>query len=42
VKPGAFAHKPPHLNHAMVAKTPLVLLLIMMKGSKREKNKISA
>ncbi len=37
VKAGAFAHMPPHLNHAVVAKTPLVMLLIMMKGLKREK-----
>jgi quercetin dioxygenase-like cupin family protein len=36
VKAGAFAHMPPHLNHAIVAKTPLVMLLIMMKGLKRE------
>jgi hypothetical protein len=26
---------PPFLNHAIVAKTPLVMLLIMMKGLKR-------
>ena len=37
VTAGAFAHMPPHLNHAVVAKTPLVMLLIMMKGLKREK-----
>lgn len=37
VKAGAFAHMPPHVNHAIVAKTPLVMLLIMMKGLKREK-----
>jgi quercetin dioxygenase-like cupin family protein len=36
VKAGAFAHMPPHLNHAIVAKTPLVMLLMMMKGLKRE------
>jgi len=35
VKAGAFAHMPPNLNHAIVAKTPLVMLLIMMKGLKR-------
>jgi hypothetical protein len=32
---------PPYLNHAIVAKTPLVMLLIMMKGLKREKDKVS-
>jgi quercetin dioxygenase-like cupin family protein len=37
VKAGAFAHMPPYLNHAIVAKTPLVMLLIMMKGLKRDK-----
>ncbi len=37
VKAGAFAHMPPYLNHAIVAKTPLVMLLIMMKGPKRDK-----
>jgi len=35
IKAGAFAHMPPFLNHAIVAKTPLVMLLIMMKGLKR-------
>lgn len=38
VKAGAFAHMPPFLNHAIVAKTPLVMLLLMMKGLKREKS----
>jgi quercetin dioxygenase-like cupin family protein len=38
VKAGAFAHMPPYLNHAIVAKTPLVMLLLMMKGLKREKS----
>jgi quercetin dioxygenase-like cupin family protein len=37
VKAGAFAHMPPHLSHAILAKTPLVMLLIMMKGLTREK-----
>lgn len=32
VRAGAFAHMPPNLNHAIVARTPLVMLLIMMKG----------
>lgn len=36
VKAGALAHMPPYLNHAIVAKTPLVMVLIMMKGLKRE------
>jgi len=36
VKAGAFAHMPPHLNHAIVAKTPLIMLLLMMKGLKRK------
>jgi quercetin dioxygenase-like cupin family protein len=38
VKAGALAHMPPYLNHAIVAKTPLVMLLIMMKGLKRDKS----
>ena len=42
VKAGAFAHMPPFLNHAIVAKTPLVMLLIMMKGLKRAKDKTDA
>jgi len=37
VKAGAFAHMRPFLSHAVVARTPLVMLLIMMKGLKREK-----
>lgn len=39
VKAGAFVHMPPHLNHGIAAKSPLVMLLIMMKGLKREKDK---
>lgn len=35
VTAGAFAHMPPHLNHAIVANTPLVMLLVMIKGLKR-------
>ena len=35
---GGFAHMPPFLNHAIVAKTPLMMLLLMMKGLKREKS----
>ena len=37
VKAGAFVQMPPHLNHAIIAKTPLVMVLVMMKGLKREK-----
>jgi quercetin dioxygenase-like cupin family protein len=29
---GSFAHMTPELRHAIVAKTPLVMLLMMMKG----------
>ena len=32
VKAGAFAHMPPNLKHGIVARTPLVMLLVMMKG----------
>lgn len=32
---GAFAHMPAYLSHAIVAKTPLVMLLVMIKGLKR-------
>ena len=38
VRAGAFACMPPFLNHAIVAKTPLVMLLIMIKGLKRERS----
>jgi quercetin dioxygenase-like cupin family protein len=31
VRTGAFAHMPPHLKHAIVADTPLLVLLVMMK-----------
>ena len=41
VRQGAFAHMPPYLNHAIVAKTPLVMLLIMMKGLKRENDQVT-
>ena len=40
VKAGAFVHMPPHLNHGIAAKTPLVMLLIIMKGIKHEKDKV--
>lgn len=32
VTPGSFAHMTPGLPHAIVARTPLVMLLVMMKG----------
>lgn len=38
VTAGAFAHMPPFLNHAIVARTPLVMALVMMKGLKRDKS----
>lgn len=34
VRAGSFAHMPPDLRHAIVAKTPLVMLLTMMKGAR--------
>jgi quercetin dioxygenase-like cupin family protein len=37
VKAGAFAQMAPHLPHSVLAKTPVVMLLIMMKGLKRDK-----
>jgi quercetin dioxygenase-like cupin family protein len=37
VKAGAFAHMPPFLSHAFVANTPVAMLLIIMKGLKRQK-----
>ena len=33
VGPGSFAHLPPHLPHAVTARTPLVLLLTLIKGT---------
>ena len=39
VKAGAFVHMPPYLNHGIAAKSPLVMLLIMVKGLKRERDK---
>lgn len=32
VKAGAFTHMPAKLSHAILAKTPVVMLLILMKG----------
>lgn len=34
VGPGSFAHMPPHLPHTVTARTPLVLLLTMIKGTR--------
>jgi quercetin dioxygenase-like cupin family protein len=31
VRTGAFTHMPPHLKHAIVADTPLLMVLVMMK-----------
>jgi quercetin dioxygenase-like cupin family protein len=31
VRSGAFTHMPPHLQHAIVAGTPVLMLLVMMK-----------
>jgi len=33
VRAGSFAHMTPNLRHAIVAQTPLVMLLAMMKGA---------
>jgi len=33
VGPGSFAHMAPHLPHTVTARTPLVLLLTMIKGT---------
>lgn len=30
-QPGSLAHMPPHLPHGIMAKTPLVMLLLMLK-----------
>jgi len=32
-KAGAWAHMPPHLPHSIVAKTPVVMLLLMFKSA---------
>jgi quercetin dioxygenase-like cupin family protein len=34
VRAGSFAHMTPDLRHAIVARTPLVMLLAMMKGAR--------
>jgi len=34
VKAGAFVHMPPHLQHGIVARTPVVMLLSMYKQSR--------
>lgn len=33
VKAGAFAHMPPRLEHGILARTPLIMLLLMLKSS---------
>ena len=33
VRAGSFAHMTPNLRHAIVAQTPLIMLLAMMKGA---------
>ena len=33
VRAGSFAHMTPNLRHAIVAQTPLVMLLAMLKGA---------
>jgi quercetin dioxygenase-like cupin family protein len=35
--PGTFAFMPPFLNHAIVARTPTVMLLSMVKAARQEK-----
>jgi len=34
IRAGSFAHMTPELRHAIVAQTPLVMLLAMMKGAR--------
>ena len=36
VQRGSFAYMPPNLPHAIVAKTGLIMLLVMIKGLKQE------
>jgi quercetin dioxygenase-like cupin family protein len=35
MRAGGFAHMEPHLTHAILAQTPLVMALVMIKGLKR-------
>ncbi len=35
MRTGGFAYMQPHLTHAILARTPLVMALVMMKGLKR-------
>lgn len=35
-KPGTWAYMPANLSHSIVARTPLVMLLIMLKSAKGE------
>ena len=37
-KAGAWAHMPPHLPHSIVAKTPVVMLLLMFKSTAMPKS----
>lgn len=32
VEPGAWVHMPPHLAHSVRAETPLVMLLLLLRG----------
>lgn len=33
---GTWVHMPPHLRHSIVAKTPLVMLLLLIKSARQE------
>jgi quercetin dioxygenase-like cupin family protein len=35
MQPGGFAYLEPHVTHAILAKTPLIMALVMIKGLKR-------
>ncbi len=37
VRAGAFVHMPPHTPHGIVAKTPVAMLLLMLKQTRPEK-----
>lgn len=36
IEPGSWLHMSPHLPHSVVAKTPMVMLLTMIKTAKNE------
>jgi quercetin dioxygenase-like cupin family protein len=38
VHAGAFVHMPPHLPHGILAKTPVAMLLLMMKQVRHDKS----